>query len=95
MLATLRGGVVLLRVHIGVPRRGGDQVAAVRPRLPPGLRRPVAGALPADVPALPPARRRRRRRGFGRRGAAPPAQRGPRHLVLFPLRRQLVAGLVV
>ena len=81
----------LLRVYIGVPRRRGDSDAAVRPRFPPELRRPVAGALPADMPALSHARRRRRCRGFGPRAAASASastQRGPRHLDLFSLRHQ-------
>lgn len=90
------GGGGVLRVHIGVQGRGGGAAAAVRARVPPGLRRPVAGALlpAADVPALPPPRRRRRggrRRGRARRA---PARRRPRHLVLLPLRRRFLAWLI-
>lgn len=86
----------VLRLSLQDPRRRGDEASALPACVPPGLRRPVAGALlpAADVPALPPPRRRRRggrRRGRARRA---PARRRPRHLVLLPLRRRFLAWLI-
>lgn len=50
----------VLRLSLQDPRRRGDEASALPACVPPGLRRPVAPLMQADVPALPGLRRRRR-----------------------------------